>query len=550
MRRIFRLVVILLVIPSYNWARGIDTVLVYMQTTPYALNIIQGDNGIYLGTSQGVQSVSGLRIEMYNHIPGYVIMNNGVEVTKEVSFSSPIFFNYSSFLPDKYRSARIQMVREQSLLYVVASGAFFIYEIRPYTIDYRGFSIRHMTENYLATYSGFYKNGQSLEHLSYSSGKIYEYDDTLVVCYDGLYVELPDTQFFRVDGLSGLYESKGQHYGHAREFTQSWNDHKVLFTTAGVYHLDSLYQVEELILMNDKGVYHRENLEPFMQPHLLHQVQSILIFSFRNKVYRYDIHKRRYLDSLILPAPVSAGLGLPGEFEMYIATTDGLFFTPNWRSIHKISEDKDIHTMGQYEKQYVFCSSNSGLRMYDRSLGQMQTLLDGVEFNQFAMHVGQDTLLVGSVDGLYHIPIEHLPRLITLSTQIEFANLRDVNQITVTEVLILVGVLGIIFFLFYMGSGTRNALPPTPTLSSDVQLRHRIVMYIQEHLDTVSIEQICKEFEFSNTKLYALSKPEKPGELIRRLRTEKVRELRAQGYSKAEIARATGFSVNYVGRVR
>lgn len=550
MRRIFRLVVILIVIPSYNWARGIDTVLVYMQTTPYALNIIQGDNYIYLGTSNGVQKITGLKVEQYNTKPGYAIFNDGLQVTKAVSFSSSLHFNKSSFLPANYQSSRIQLVRKQSLLYVVSSGAFFIFELRPYTVLYQGLSIRHMTENYLATYSGFYKNGRPFEAVPYTSGKIYEYGDTLVACYDGLYVDLPDTNILRVDGLSAQYSSDGQNYGHAREFTQSWNNQKVLFTTAGVFQLDSLYRVEHIIMMNEKGLFYGENLQRFVHPCLLHQIDSMLIFSLRNKVYRYNLNEKRYIDSLILPGQVTAGIGFPGDYSIYCATTDGVYFTADWDDFQKISEYNDIHTLEQYMNRYVFFSSNSGLRMIDRRIGLVQTLIEGVEFNQFAMRANGDTLFVGSVDGLYRIPIEQLSSLIALSTEKELAILSDVNQNVITEVLIIVGFLGIIIFLFYMGSSSRAALPPTPTLSSDVQLRHRIVMYIQEHLDTVSIEQICKEFEFSNTKLYALSKPEKPGELIRRLRTEKVRELRAQGYSKAEIARATGFSVNYVGRVR
>jgi DNA invertase Pin-like site-specific DNA recombinase len=50
--------------------------------------------------------------------------------------------------------------------------------------------------------------------------------------------------------------------------------------------------------------------------------------------------------------------------------------------------------------------------------------------------------------------------------------------------------------------------------------------------------------------LYAITKPEKPGELIRRLRAERVRQMRDAGYSKSEIADATGFSKSYVGRVK
>lgn len=549
---IFRFSILFSIISLFSVAQKLDTSLVFMRTTPYTLNILQQDGKVFIGTSDGAYQIDGLEFIKVDDRQGYVTYNDDLEVMSQVAFSTLVHFKGSSFLPEKFHGANVQMVRNQSLLYVVASGSLFIYELRPYELIFPGYSVRSISDNLVATYKGIFMGDELFTAVSYSSGKIYEFNDTIVLCYDGLYVQLPDTSFHRVSPLEAQFESKGVIYGHAREYIQVSQDTRFLFTTTGVFKLDSLFQVSDIIFEEAVGL--RSLHERWLEPHYLGDESGLLVFSYANKVYRYNYLEESYTDSLSLPGNIYSGVMRPNSFDCFVSSTSGTFIVSEFKTFHKISEKTSYHTLllGRKGFGWLYCSSNYGLDAYDIRGGRMHELIDGVEFNQYALHVRNDTLFAGSVGGLYLVPTAQVEQLIALNLEKKIAKVKEKDGLNSPEAYIIAGMAGVLIFLLYLNFIRKSDPNPlnSPSNFPIPDLKTRVMDYINQNLATASIENICSHFQFSSTKLYQLTQPEKPGELIRRLRTEQVRKMRNAGYSKTEIAEATGFSKSYVGRVK
>jgi len=63
------------------------------------------------------------------------------------------------------------------------------------------------------------------------------------------------------------------------------------------------------------------------------------------------------------------------------------------------------------------------------------------------------------------------------------------------------------------------------------------------------IKSIKERFQTNNAQIYNLLQPEKPGNLINRLRMEIVQEMHTEGALAREIALKTGLSESYVRRI-
>ena len=549
---IFRISLLFSLFSTFLMGQGVDTALIYMQSAPYALNIIQGNGDIYVGTSEGVFKVEGVQLQKVDSRPGYAIFDKEVEVTTEVAFTSPIYFRNLSFLPEEFKSANVQMIRRHSLIYLVAAGSFFVYELRPYSAEFRGYSVRSISENFVAAYGGVFKNGSNYPYLSYSSGRIYEYGDTVIACYDGLFVQTPDTFIYRVNAISAQYSSNLNLYGHAREYMQSADGARVLFTTDGVYFLNDAYEVEDVIFREPINV--RRINERWLEPRYFGSNEGHILFSYDNKIYRYNVLERSYTDSLLIPGKINTGTLKKNTFHCWVSSSAGLFFVNNFSTFRKISEESNFHTLllDEYQLQWLFCSSNLGLDVYDLRSGVMYDIIDGVEFNQFGLYRKSDNIYAGAIDGVYKIPRDQIEASIALNLEKKIAEQLEDGVLQQPESFVFIGLAGISVVLMYLVLFRKKSSEDLPIrgLKPMADIRTRVIDYVEDNMANASIESVCKHFEFSSSKLYAITSPEKPGELIRRIRFERVKQMREAGYTKNEIANATGFSISYISRIK
>jgi uncharacterized membrane-anchored protein YjiN (DUF445 family) len=79
--------------------------------------------------------------------------------------------------------------------------------------------------------------------------------------------------------------------------------------------------------------------------------------------------------------------------------------------------------------------------------------------------------------------------------------------------------------------------------------RAEIEFFIQNNLSVASLKAINSHFSTNTSMVYTILEPDKPGDLIQKLRYEKVKEFRKEGKTAREIATFTGLSDSYIRKI-
>jgi hypothetical protein len=79
--------------------------------------------------------------------------------------------------------------------------------------------------------------------------------------------------------------------------------------------------------------------------------------------------------------------------------------------------------------------------------------------------------------------------------------------------------------------------------------REEIEDFVMNNLPIASLKAINTHFATNTSMVYSILAPEKPGDLIQKLRYEKVKELRKEGKKAKDIATQTGLSDSYVRKI-
>ena len=122
----FHFSILFSIISLFSVAQTLDTALVFMRASPYTLNILQQDGKVFIGTSNGAYKVDGTVFVKVDDRPGYVVYTDEFDVKSDVAVSTLRQVKGSTFLPEQFHGKNVQMLRDRSFIYVVASGSFFI----------------------------------------------------------------------------------------------------------------------------------------------------------------------------------------------------------------------------------------------------------------------------------------------------------------------------------------------------------------------------------------------------------------------------------------
>jgi DNA invertase Pin-like site-specific DNA recombinase len=79
--------------------------------------------------------------------------------------------------------------------------------------------------------------------------------------------------------------------------------------------------------------------------------------------------------------------------------------------------------------------------------------------------------------------------------------------------------------------------------------REEIETFIRDNLTTSSLKTIVANFNTNTSMVYRVLELEKPGDLIQKVRHQKVKSLRSEGKTAREIAGLTGLSETYVWKI-
>jgi hypothetical protein len=517
-----------------------DTILLEVQSRPYFYNIAEAPDGRLLcGTASGVYEVVGLEFKQINKQSGYLAVDEakGTWSISPNSVPQTEISNWIHLLPASQKSDYGTHAERGQYFYLVTNGKIHMYQLTNYRKSYRGQSIRSISKNHLASYSGVYLNGKRIHQISFSSGYIREFDTVSFVCHDGLLmITRSDTVNYH-SAVSKNFTFLNESFGFARDIVQLPNHKYLVFTTDGLYEVDFHHQEIEKI-------YNCTNCEGGAV--YLGRMEETLFIGLGNDVYRYVIGKGLLKFHINTNFEIQAGL--VSGFDLFVLHTHQLVRYDLQKKPLFIADFSHAHSLMRADDTLMFVSTNKGLFTVNPETNQKALMIPDIEFNKRALYIDEENVHVGSVIGLFSFKLDQVAAMLFNENN----NARPLPLLPskllqlllglAVVVIIFLAILARIFWKKILGKQVVTKIQDFPLSELET--------FIEENLAHVSIPMICDQFNVSVNQLYQILSPEKPGALIHRARMAKVIELGKKGKSMEEIAQASGFSLSYLQKIK
>ena len=403
----------------------------------------------------------------------------------------------------------------------VKNGRLEIHHQPILSITHVDTSTRSVNPPYTGTYKGVLYKDKVLKGTDYCSNEIRIYKDTAYACFDGLLVYNKDSllQTYNGDIISAFV-----YYGHDLGLIQ-----------------DIIVTKKFWITLTSNGVFELDRQT--------HEIDTLLLTDFQSTQYSrftedlFGWHKNYWFKVDTLSCELSILDTLPSQIK-HVDDTKTLFTTDQQVIFNQYLYGTDtilsgsFHSSVPYGENYILLSSNSGLMLYDRIERVLDTVIKA-EFNSNSFYRMGDTLFAGSVIGLWKINMNNINQLPRYS-------LRQKKSWFITyKATIISGIFLLSSLVFFFIGRAKTKLPPvyTPT-TSDLKA---ILEYIDNNIQTVTINSLMTTFNLSQNGLYEICQPLTPGELIRNKRIELIKE-NLSSKSVKELSQITGFSKAYLQR--
>ena len=403
----------------------------------------------------------------------------------------------------------------------VKNGCLEIHHRPVLSITHVDTSTRSVNLPYTGTYKGVLYKDKVLKGTSYCSNEIRIYNDTAYVCFDGLLLYYKDSLIEAYNrGIVSGFIYYGQDLGLIQDILvtkQFW----ITLTSNGVFKLDRRTHEVDTLLFTD--------------------FQRAQQSRFTNDLFGW--HKNYWFKIDTLTYELNVLDTLPSTIK-YVDETKSLFTTDQEVILNGYHNGTDtllsgaFHSAVAYNQNYILLSSNSGLIVYDRVKSVLDTIIKA-EFNSNSFYIMGDTLYAGSVMGLWKINMSNINQLPNYSLR-QKENWFNTNKGPILSGVFLL--LGFVFFLIGKAKNTRNEIY-TPTKSN----LSAILEYIDNNIQTVTINSLMTTFNLSQNGLYEICQPLTPGELIRNKRIELIK-VHLSSKSVKELSEISGFSKAYLQR--
>ena len=279
---------------------------------------------------------------------------------------------------------------------------------------------------------------------------------------------------------------------------------------------------------------------------------NIVYFSSGKRSYLFNASTNTVQPSLEASESIMDAIFM--QKSQILLTSNGLFIKQGEDSLQKKLELRKAHTLYKIGEATFIISTDEGLMYYQIDENKLSIIIPGIEFNRGALYAQDKKLFAGSVRGLYILDLSNLENLIAFNEK---------NQTGITKqsipywfiIVFLITVVSLLLLNKQYRKRLRNleiALTQVekgePTPKPRLQ-RQEIEIFIQNHLHTASLKTIIEHFQTNNSMIYAVLAPEKPGDLIQKLRYEKIISMRKEGKLVQEIAAVTGLSHSYIRKI-
>lgn len=438
-------------------------------------------------------------------------------------------FNY--LLPVSYSNYEIPYASIDSNLLLVVNGKLYFFKKLNYIRYLKGKSIRSISQNYVGTYNGIFKNDKLQVDLpTYTNSYIREFGNQVIINFDGLSIK-DSTGITEHRGLIGNFECNGVDLGYALDVFK-FNHTYILFTTKGIWRT-TVKDKPTKIVEFDKEVNRMdtENTPKFID----------FIESNDKEPPRILIYANRSLEIINLNNYETVKIKTILEGAIDIKRRDNLTCWIDKKNINildtnnqikpLVSNTYDFHTLYPINDNYIVLTSDLGLFRFNIQSKELTKVIDS-EFNRLALYQKNDSLLIGGVDGLIKYPIK------------DFINYKPLkfNSSFDDKYLIIIFLCLVIVMLLILKFNKKTIIIEDAAPSIENQING----FISNNLSNASVIGIQKEFNISYRQLSKIYEPIGPGKKIEQIRKEKTLEMIKNGDDITEITKATGYSVAYL----
>jgi len=233
----------------------------------------------------------------------------------------------------------------------------------------------------------------------------------------------------------------------------------------------------------------------------------------------------------------------------YLLCASGLYVRHAEGKLERLVVTENAHSLRKTGENQWVIGPDHGLFLFNSANKHLEVLIEGVEFNRRALHTEGNRLSAGSIDGLYTIEINQLVNLADKTSAYIHARQSADHSWWLITMLMSVLILGSAILLIRNRRRIKTLQDEISNNSDLPFTKDDVIMYISEHLPTVSLKPINTHFETNSTQVYTILDPEKPGALIQQLRLDKVMEMRKGGSRAREISLITGLCETYIRKI-
>lgn len=506
--------------------------LEYFNSDSYYYNLVQSEDGVLVGSNEGVFKVEEAGVVLLNSTlvgPITITKNSKIE-TGTVLYDD----RYKFSLPLIYQTSLQNFLETPTNVFIVSRGDLFVFKKVNVKVE-RIPSIRSISETYLGTYGGIFNRSGELAFTepTFTNSYIREFDSITFVNWYGLTIKSKSQ-------IKHYNDKNGEGIRIGDQLLKEANDvallkypEFLLLTGTGTYQFNIQSEALNLIRPNNSGV-----LNFIRDEKNINGVERIFLYD-KEKILQYNVETGTF-NELILSEDIFDVVSNSAS-EYYILTNSGLYYY-NLR-ISKapeklISNDYGYHSFG-YFKDFIFLMSDNGLNFYSLKSGRVTKPTIKDEFNKKASYITEDTLYLGSVNGLYSLDYDTVNNLFLNNVE-PFP-----KRIVPWYYYVLIFLSLIILYLSFLIFQYRTSNESITEFSEQ-----NILKFIKQNIATVSIKSICLEFNITPNDVYKISiNGKKPGQIIRQERVRLVRKMRSSNKTEKEISEKTGFSVSYLRKI-
>ena len=504
-------------------------------------NLIKTDkNELFVGSSKGVlkwddnsfdlvdqSTVGNVKIDLKTR-SGYKFSNASIEEINRT-------FEFNYLLPQKFSDNIFSSQIIGTNLYMVVENKLYHFKNLEYIKIFEGKSVRVISENFIGTYNGIFKNNTlDPKAPSYTNSYIREFGDEVIINFDGIYRENPNGyQYFR--SFDGRFKIDSIDMGYALD-TQKVDDKYFTLTTNGLWLTNFEGELIDILKFNEinrSDVYQTPKFIDFLEASS--QEPKRILYYLNQSITILDVENLTF--GKIVDVPDGAIDIKRFENHTYWIDREKINLLDINNKIQPIYPNNfDFHTLYPLNETYLALSSDIGLYRLNLETKEIVKLFSN-ECNRLALNVLNDTLNIGLIDGLIKYPVKDL---------IAYTP-RGSSSIIEKESVLILFLLVIIIVLVYSLIIKKNKVVPLELEKNN--LADDITNFILENLVGTDVNSIKEKFNISYRQLAKLYHPIGPGKMIENIRKQEAEKMILNGESLPWISKKTGYSLSYLKKI-